>query len=237
MIGVLLLGFLMGLRHALEVDHVMAVATLTANESRINAMKQGAVWGIGHTLTLMMVGGAVLYMDTLIPEHVAHMLEFAVGIMLFILGLDVIRSVIKNHMHIHTHEHANGKTHIHLHSHSSEPNEHLATHKHNHLKDLPLRALFVGFMHGLAGSSALILLTLQSVQSPLIGFSYIILFGAGSIIGMAVLSVVIAIPMRYSLGKRVWLHSSMRSVIGVATIILGLHIIYDIGIVNGLLMS
>ena len=121
--------------------------------------------------------------------------------------------------------------------HISEPNEHLATHKHNHLKDLPLRALFVGFMHGLAGSAALILLTLQSVQSPLIGFSYIILFGAGSIIGMAVLSVVIAIPMRYSLGKRVWLHSSMRSAIGVATIILGLHIIYDIGIVNGLLMS
>jgi cytochrome c biogenesis protein CcdA len=237
MISVLFLGLLMGLRHALEADHIMAVATLNANNNPSSAMKHGAVWGVGHTLTLLAIGGFFLFIDSLVPEQVAQMLEFCVGIMLLLLGIDVLRSVMKKQIHIHAHEHADGVVHVHPHAHSNESGHRYSTHDHAHLRDLPLRALFIGAMHGVAGSAALILLALQTVQSPALGALYIIIFGLGSIIGMAILSTVIALPMKYSLGKLRWFHNSVRSVVGVATLSLGAYIIYDIGIIRGLLIS
>lgn len=237
MINVLFLGFLIGLRHALEVDHVMAVAALTTSKTDTSAIRQGVAWGIGHTLTLLAVGGVFLFIDTLVPEHVAQILEFTVGIMLLVLGADVIHQIIYNHLHIHTHLHTGGVKHIHPHSHLPNSINHPKGHHHKHINEIPMRALLVGFMHGLAGSGALILLTLQSVRSPVLGVFYLMLFGIGSIIGMAILTTIITIPMKYSLKNLSSLYFGLRVVIGISTVILGMFVMYDIGVVEGLIFN
>lgn len=237
MLNILLFGFLIGLRHAIEADHVMAVATLTADKKPQKVVQQGVAWGLGHTLTLLVIGGIVLYADALIPSKVANMLELIVGVMLLVLGGDLIRRVAKKHWHMHTHEHSNGVSHNHLHSHAVKIDPEATWHDHFHPRELPLRALLVGMMHGLAGSAALVLLTLQSVQSPLIGVFYLIIFGFGSIAGMALLSICIAIPMRHSLLQTGKLRNGLSGVVGISTMLLGAYTIYDIGLVDGLLLS
>lgn len=222
MTGVLLLGFLIGVRHAVEADHVAAVATLATRSCSIaDTVRQGAVWGLGHTLTLLLFGSAVLLLDAVMPERAAHALEFAVGVMLVVLGFDVLRRMLKARIHFHTHRHADGAEHFHAHAHDPGTGHDPAHHDHKHARGFPFRALFVGLMHGMAGSAALILLTLETVSSPAVGIMYIALFGLGSIAGMAALSVVIAIPLRYSAHGLTWLHNGLQGVIGVATITLG----------------
>ncbi len=237
-VSILLLGFLIGMRHAVEADHVAAVASLTTkNNSLAMAIKQGAVWGMGHTLTLFLVGTTVLLMESVIPVHLVQSLELIVGVMLVLLGVDVLYRLWKRRIHFHLHKHNNGVVHFHAHSHKKETQHNPQKHHHQHPVGFPFRALFIGLMHGLAGSAALILLTLQSVQSPLLGMLYILLFGLGSIVGMAVLSAVIAIPLHYSANGLTWLHNGLQGVVGCATLSLGVMVIYQIGFVEGLLLS
>ncbi len=228
MTSVLILGLLIGLRHAIEADHVAAVATLSTRSSSLRgALRLGAVWGIGHTLTLLIVGTAFLYLDTIVPERLVQALEITVGIMLILLGMDVVRRMLKDHIHFHVHPHAGGVVHFHAHSHKGELEHILSQHEHNHSTEFPLRALIVGLVHGLAGSAALVLLTLQTIQSPLIGILYIVLFGVGSIIGMAAISLVIVIPFYYSGKGLTWVHNGLKSVAGTATIVIGALLIYQ----------
>ncbi|MFT7673050.1 MAG: hypothetical protein ACI845_001460 [Gammaproteobacteria bacterium] len=237
MFSILLFGFLIGLRHAIEADHVMAVASLAADKNPSGVVRQGVVWGLGHTLTLLVVGGIVIYADSLIPAEVANTLELIVGIMLLVLGGDLIRRVVKSRWHIHTHKHINGLSHNHLHSHPVKVDREATWHDHFHPRGLPVRALLVGMMHGLAGSAALVLLALQTVESPLIGFFYIIIFGLGSIFGMALLSVCIAVPMKHPLLQTGWLRNGLSGVIGISTMFLGAYTIYNIGLVDGVLIG
>jgi ABC-type nickel/cobalt efflux system permease component RcnA len=236
-LGLLTLGFLLGMRHAVETDHVAAVASLATRSAGIgDTLRQGAVWGIGHTLTLFAFGSLVLWMDSIVPRQLAQGLEFAVGLMLVVLGMDVLRRLWRERIHFHAHRHADGRRHFHAHSHAGEAG-HPALHHHAHpRRGFPLRALCVGLVHGMAGSAALILLTLQTVQSPLTGMLYIALFGIGSIAGMALLSVVIAIPLHYSATGLTWLHNGLQAAIGTATIGIGGLLVYEIGINDGLLM-
>ena len=228
MTSVLILGLLIGLRHAIEADHVAAVATLSTRSGSLRgALRLGAVWGIGHTLTLLIVGTAFLYLDTIVPERLVQALEITVGIMLILLGMDVVRRMLKDHIHFHVHPHAGGVVHFHAHSHKGELEHNLSQHEHNHATEFPLRALIVGLVHGLAGSAALVLLTLQTIQSPLIGILYIVLFGVGSIIGMAAISLVIVIPFYYSGKGLTWVHNGLKSVAGTATIVIGALLIYQ----------
>lgn len=237
-VSILLLGFIIGMRHAVEADHVAAVASLTAkNNSMASAIKQGVVWGLGHTLTLFVVGTVVLLMEGIIPGHLVRSLELIVGVMLVLLGVDVLYRLWKQQIHFHSHQHNNGITHFHAHSHQKETQHNPQQHVHRHPIGFPFRALFIGLMHGLAGSAALILLTLQTVQSPLLGMLYILLFGVGSIVGMAVLSVVIAVPLHYSARGLTCLHNGLQGVIGCSTLSLGVMMIYHIGFVEGLLVS
>jgi len=236
--SLLSLGFLLGMRHAMETDHLAAVASLaTRSHSVGETIRQGAVWGMGHTLTLFVFGSLVLLLDSIMPETLAQALEFAVGLMLVGLGADVLRRLLRERIHFHVHRHANGTLHLHAHSHAGESG-HPALHQHRHVhnKGFPLRALLVGVMHGMAGSAALTLLTLQTVQSPLTGMVYIALFGIGSIAGMAALSAIIAVPLRYSATGLTWLHNGLRAVIGVITLVVGGVMVYDIGITGGLLV-
>lgn len=235
-IGLLSLGFLIGMRHAMETDHLAAVASLaTRSRSVSDTIRQGAVWGMGHTITLFAFGSLVLLLDAVVPEVLAQSLEFLVGLMLLGLGTDVLRRLLRDRIHFHVHRHADGRLHYHAHSHAGESG-HPAVHRHGHGKshDFPLRALFVGVMHGMAGSAPLILLTLQAVHSPLAGMVYIALFGIGSIAGMAAMSVIIAIPLRYSASGLTWLHSGLQAVIGVITLVVGGVMVYDIGITGSL---
>jgi ABC-type nickel/cobalt efflux system permease component RcnA len=236
-ISLLSLGFLLGMRHALESDHVAAVASLaTRSRSMGDTIRQGAVWGAGHTLTLFVFGSLVLLLDTVIPETLARVLEFTVGLMLIGLGIDVLQRLLRERIHFHVHRHADGQLHFHAHSHAGEQG-HPAVHHHPHQRGrFPLRALFVGMMHGMAGSAALILLTLQSVHSPLTGMVYIMLFGVGSIAGMAALSAIIAVPLRYSIAGLNWAHNALHALVGVTTLGVGSMIVYDIGIAGGLLV-
>jgi len=236
MTSIFLLGFLLGLRHALEADHVLAVASLSEAGSSADAIRQGVVWGVGHTTTLLLVGGTILFFDILLTERVGQILEFAVGIMLVILGVDLFRKMVSRRIHLHAHKHADGVNHIHFHAHSPAGHAGAHAHHHVHVGKFPVRALLVGLMHGLAGSSALLLLTLKTVQSPTEGVLYILLFGLGSIISMGLLSVALAIPLRMSLKKVAWLYGGLQGVIATATVLFGVYIIYSIGVVDELLL-
>ena len=227
-LGLLSLGFLIGMRHALESDHIAAVASLATRSRSIDeTLRQGAAWGVGHTLTLFLFGSVVLLMDSVIPADVAEMLERLVGVMLIVLGIDVLRRLYRERVHFHLHRHPDGTLHLHAHSHAGDQG-HPEVHHHHHprLSRLPWRALLVGTMHGMAGSAALILLTLQTVHSPLTGMLYIALFGIGSIAGMVALSFVIAVPLHYSAAGLARLHNLLQAVIGITTLTIGCMVLY-----------
>lgn len=216
-------GFLLGVRHALEADHLAAVASLaTRTRSLAEGMRLGAVWGLGHTLTLFVVGGFVLAIDGVVPERVAAGLELLVGVMLVTLGLDVLRVVARRPVRFDLHEHADGRRHLHAYRAGGKRGDA----SHVHPGGMPWRALFVGSMHGLAGSAALVLLALGQAGSVASGLLYIAVFGLGSILGMALLSVVVSVPIRLTSRGLGWLHGAVHAAIGISTVALGAAIVY-----------
>ena len=227
--SVLLLGFLIGMQHALEADHVAAVATIATRGGSVGRIvRQGAAWGLGHSVTLLVVGAAVLSFDSAVPESLARILEFAVGVMLLLLGLGVLRRVLRQRVHFHRHRHGDGIVHAHAHSHAGERRPHdPRLHRHDHPRGLPLRALLIGMMHGMAGSAALLVLALAAVQSALTGLLYIAIFGFGSIIGMTALSAFIAVPLNWSGRLLTRLDQALQAAIGCATLVLGGVIVYE----------
>jgi len=230
MLEILFIGFLLGMRHAVESDHIAAVASLVTRTSDISeSIRLGSVWGLGHTITLFIFGSVVMLLDSIIPEQIAMMLEFIVAIMLVILGIDVLRRCMKKKLHFHFHSHQNGTVHFHAHKHADNTVHANSGHEHKHVSSpFPLRALLVGIMHGMAGSAALIILTLQSVHSFSTGLIYITLFGIGSIAGMALLSVAIILPLRYSSTRFSGLHQYLLIGIGSLTILLGCSMMIEI---------
>lgn len=222
-LALLLTGFLLGIRHSLDADHLAAVATLaTRSKGTADSLRQGLAWGLGHTAALLVFGSLVVWVDGVVPAELARWLEAAVGLLLIVLGAEVLWRLLRDRVHFHSHRHADGETHFHAHSHAGQPGPHgRDEHGHRHTRRIPLRALYIGVMHGMAGSAALILLTLQSVQSPWVGMLYILLFGLGSMLGMGLLSVVIAIPLRRSARGLTWVHGSLTGVVGAVSIVVG----------------
>lgn len=226
MTSLLLLGFLLGMRHAMEADHVAAVATLVRDKHNLrDSLRHGAVWGLGHTITLLLVGSIVIIFGGTLTENIAHWLEFAVGAVLLLLGIDVIRRVYKERIHFHLHKHGPHEEHFHAHSHAGDLKHDASAHQHTHKPGIvPLRTLAVGLMHGLAGASALIILTLNTISSPLMAVTYILIFGLGSMLGMALLSIVIAWPLRRSANGMTRLHSGVHYALGIFTAGLGIKV-------------
>lgn len=228
MFYVLGLGFLIGMKHALEADHVAAVASLASGSKSIGeTTRMGVAWGLGHTLTLFLMGGVVLALDWIVPEIVANILELVVGLMLVGLGIDVMIRMMprKAHFHAHTHD---GNQHIHAHRHEPEVKHDTTAHAHAHPKGLPIRALLVGSMHGLAGSAALVLLALGTIQSVWLGLAYMLLFGLGSVAGMAILSCAIALPLRFTARRLTLAFRGLTVGIGAATTVLGVSIAWRV---------
>jgi len=204
-------GLLLGIKHAFEADHLIAVSTmLTEQKNPYRAAMIGTFWGIGHTTTLFIVGLFVLILRLSIPEQMAGKLEIFVGIMLIILGIQSIFK--KNSIHTHTHTHGD-LTHSHQHD----------NHNHQHRK-----SFMIGIVHGLAGSGALMILVLSLIQSVLQGIIYILLFGIGSIAGMTLMSLIIGIPFSKSLEKFNRAEKYMRIFMGSISVIFGISVIIAI---------
>jgi ABC-type nickel/cobalt efflux system permease component RcnA len=226
MFSILILGLLLGLQHAMEADHLAAVASLTTRDSSLrDAARQGAAWGVGHSLTLLLVGGSVLLIDGIIGEQLSLLLESAVGVMLVLLGTDVLLRLWRKRVHFHVHSHDSG-SHFHAHSHAPGGRHEADPHHHRHAKKLPLRSLIVGMVHGMAGSAALIVFALGSVQSHWEGLAYIAIFGVGSIFGMTVLAVIISLPLRWSARSLTWAHNGLTAGLGIFTLGLGVLVLH-----------
>ena len=224
--SILTVGLLLGMQHATEADHLAAVATLATRQGTLaQALRQGVAWGVGHTLTLMAFGGLVFALGKAISPGLEQALETAVGVMLILLGADVLRRLVRERIHFHVHRHAPADVHVHAHSHRGEGRHNRSAHRHAHPRRWPLRALAVGMMHGLAGSAALVVLSLKGLPSVPLGLGYIVLFGAGSMAGMAVLSMVIALPLRWSAGYLAGLHQVMTAAVGVFSAVLGVAMV------------
>ena len=224
-------GFLLGLKHATEADHLAAVSTIVAErKSLFSSAFIGGVWGLGHTISLFIAGVFVLILNFQISEQTERILEFGVGIMLFLLGANVVRKLAQGgHLHFHAHEHS-GHKHVHPHIHEKAGEE---AHTHHGFSFSP-RALFIGMVHGLAGSAALMLLVIPTIESRAVGLLYIIIFGIGSIGGMMLMSFLVALPFKLTAKKFNRLNYLMQSVAGLISIGLGLYIVYEKGVTEGL---
>lgn len=228
MFASLTLGFLIGLQHALEADHVAAVASLATGERTLRRMaRHGAVWGLGHATTLLLIGGAIVVLGAAIPAGLANGLELAVGATLVALGGSVLYRLVRDRVHFHAHRHGSGAAHLHAHSHKGEGRDHQPDrHRHDHPRRLPVRTLLVGMTHGMAGSAALLLVGAGMVGSAPWQLLYIAVFGAGSILGMVVLSAAIAVPLAASARFLTWGRRVLETGIGSATAALGAVLIY-----------
>lgn len=210
------LGLLLGLRHALDADHVAAVSTLVTRERGIaRSCLLGAFWGAGHTTALLAAGLAVVAFRLTIAPAVEAALERLVGLVLVLLGAHVLlRAVGSLAVHGHEHTHA-GTTHRHPHFHlgASEPG-------HVHLVRFGGRPFVVGLLHGLAGSAALTLVVLSTIPSPVGALVYILVFGLGSTAGMLLLSGLVGLPMAMAArqGARVQLALQVAAGLGSAAL-------------------
>ena len=218
--SVLVIGFVLGLQHATEADHLAAVSTIVSEKkSLFTASIVGGLWGVGHTISLFAVGIIVIFLKLQISGSVEAKLEACVGLMLVILGANALRKLISaKKMHIHTHEHG-GHVHAHIHTHGEE----IAEESHHRFSP---RSIIIGMVHGLAGSAALMLLVVPTIPSPWVAMLYILIFGIGSIGGMMAMSLLIGLPFHFTANRFDILNKAIRLCAGVFSLGLGLTIIY-----------
>jgi sulfite exporter TauE/SafE len=229
----IIFGFLLGLQHALEADHIAAVAAIaTGQKGARRILRHGAAWGLGHAAMLGAFGGAVYALKLSLNERLATGLEFMVGVMLVLLGARALYSIVKARIHFHVHRHRGGDVHVHAHSHAGDvPDHRLSTHDHAHAQQTWGRSLAVGLMHGLAGSAALVALAASSAPSVPMGLAFMVLFGLGTIAGMVLFSAVIAVPLSLAGKSLTWATRALQTLAGVIALGIGLHIMIETGAV------
>ncbi|HEX7813220.1 MAG TPA: sulfite exporter TauE/SafE family protein [Burkholderiales bacterium] len=258
--SLLAVGFFLGMRHATDADHVIAISTIVSRQRSLkSAAWIGVIWGVGHTLTVALVGGAILLFSIVIPPRLGLAMEFAVGVMLVGLGFLTLTGMslwIRDNVNIvpggHTHD-ANAP-HGHTHAHGDYAHTHVHGHgevQHGHRDDQTpqawldrklgglgiyqaLRPLIIGIVHGLAGSAAVALLVLTAIDDPLWGMVYLLLFGVGTIAGMMIITLLIAAPFAYSQDRFPRFSGYLRIASGLISVVFGLFLMYYIGYVDGL---
>lgn len=262
---VVVLGFLLGMMHATDADHVVAITTIVSRQRSIkSAASIGVLWGLGHTLTVLLVGGAIILFSLVIPPRVGLAMEFGVSLMLILLGVLALTGVSRwararlllgpdgsfaTHAHdgaelAHLHTHVHGDyVHSHVHGHdgtghghseSATPQAWLDRHLSRLSAYQAIRPLAIGVVHGLAGSAAIALLVLAQIREPLLALAYLLLFGVGTVAGMMLITSAIAVPFAYSLKRVPYLNVWLRLAAGVVSLALGLYLAYHIGVVEGL---
>jgi high-affinity nickel-transport protein len=263
LLAVLALGFFLGMRHATDPDHVIAVSTIVARyRSTRGAALIGAVWGLGHTLTIVVVGGAIIVFRWVIPPRVGLSMELAVAVLLIVLGLvnlvaflrrvrettPSVASARATHgdepAHVHSHAHSHGD-YVHTHPHAHEPEAHPHAPDETPLAWLDrrlgtlrpyrlARPLVIGIVHGLAGSAAVALLVLTTIQSPALSILYLAVFGVGTIAGMMLITMAIGVPFVVTGHRFDRVNHGLRLASGVVSLAFGLFLAYQIGFVDGL---
>jgi len=258
LLSVLLLGFFLGMRHATDVDHVIAVTTIVSRQRSVRAAAwTGVLWGLGHTLTILAVGGAIVLFGLVIPPRVGLGMEFSVAIMLILLGILTLTGVARRihearegtshaggHEDCHAHPHVHGDyVHSHVHGHAPGAHGHLdeATPQARLDRALGrfgayrmLRPLVVGLVHGLAGSAAAALLVLAAIRDPWWAIGYLLVFGVGTIAGMMLVTAAVALPFAVTASRFAWLNRHLATASGVLSLAFGLWMAYQIGVVDGL---
>ncbi|MCI0489776.1 MAG: sulfite exporter TauE/SafE family protein [Blastocatellia bacterium] len=230
--SVLSLGLFFGLKHAVEADHVAAVtAIVSEKKSWLSSTLVGGLWGVGHTISLIVAGVMVLVLKIEISEKTAQVLEMGVAVMLIALGANAISKLLRGgKIHLHAHKHGD---HLHLHPHLHAPSEEPLAQTHHGLR-LKARPLLVGMVHGMAGSAALMLIVLTTIQSASVGLVYITVFGIGSIGGMMAMSALVGLPVQLTAKRFARANLAVRFFAGAISLGFGLFMVYEIGFVDGL---
>ena len=256
---ILVIGFFLGMRHATDPDHVIAVSTIVSRErSLAKASLIGAFWGLGHTITIVLVGAAIILFNLVIPPRVGLTMEFAVSLMLILLGILNLTGVsqwlsgkfspahpkvLGEHAHLHEHSH---HVHYHWHAHAPAGEHHAASLPAPRVVEKPLmrlglfhtfRPLIIGIVHGLAGSAAVALLVLTTIREPRWAVFYLLIFGLGTIAGMMLITCALALPFSYAGTRFSWLNRGLVTGSGVLSLCFGLFLAYQIGFVDGLFTS
>lgn len=252
-LSIIALGFFLGMRHATDPDHVIAVTTIVTRERQVSKSAWiGAFWGIGHTLTIFVVGTGIILFDLVIPPRLGLSMELAVGLMLIFLGIANVVSfcrsvpVTRDGGLVHSHAHSHGD-YIHSHPHGHSPEDHTHASDRTPLARLDrlllkfkayrlLRPLLIGIVHGLAGSAAVALLVLATIRDARWAIAYLLVFGVGTIAGMMVITMSIASTFRMARGgERFTRRLGFAS--GLLSLGFGLFVAYQICVVNGLLSA
>ena len=229
LLAVLALGFFLGMRHATDPDHVIAVSTIVArNRSTIGAALVGAVWGLGHTLTIVLVGGAIIGFRWVIPPRVGLSMELAVGVLLIVLGVANVVAVLR------TARNAKRDSEPHAHTSDGAPLGWLDRRLGGLAPYKLVRPLIIGVVHGLAGSAAVALLVLTTIQSSALSLLYLALFGVGTIAGMMLITMAISVPFTLTQRRFHPANQGLRLASGVVSLAFGLFLAYQIGVVDGL---
>jgi ABC-type nickel/cobalt efflux system permease component RcnA len=222
------LGFVLGLKHATDADHVVAVSTIVSEQKSVaRASWVGVLWGFGHTAALLVAGLAIILLKLTIPSWVSHWLELAVAAMLVLLGANVLWKSVPVRLHRHAHRH-HGEEHEHWHAHMGSAHPLLHDHPRTHRLSVGLRPFFVGIVHGVAGSASLMLLVLATIASPWVALGYIGVFGAGSIGGMLTLSWLIGLPFALTATRWERWNLSVRLLTGAVSCLFGLYLAWQI---------
>jgi ABC-type nickel/cobalt efflux system permease component RcnA len=261
LLSIIALGFFLGMRHATDPDHVIAVTTIVSRQRSIrHAALIGILWGLGHTITIFLVGSAIILFGVVIPPKLGLTMELSVGLMLILLGVLNLTGFTRwitetftpqspdapghPHVHSHAHTHQQGDF-VHAHPHHHEPE------KHGHAEDATpvgwmdrifgqlglyqaVRPLAVGLVHGLAGSAAVALLVLTTIRDPRWAIAYLLVFGVGTIAGMMLITAAIALPFKYSQSRFARLNRGLAVASGILSIAFGIFIVYQMGYVNGI---
>src|SRR5579872_3853302 len=251
---IIALGFFLGMRHATDPDHIIAITTIVARHRTIkNAVLIGASWGLGHTLTILTVGGAIILLGLVIPVRVGLSMEFSLALMLILLGLMNLSGNLKRVTQFSSSTHrVQGQLHSHSHTDDNSIDTHprefsLEAHaksQHATLSWLDgcfagigfyqiLRPLFVGLIHGLAGSAAVALLVLTTIQSAKWAIAYLVVFGIGTIGGTMLITGVVVLPFAYTSTQSVRVNQGLRLASGLISVAFGLFLAYRIGFVDG----
>lgn len=233
-LAALTMGFLLGLKHATDADHVVAVATIVSEfKNAFRALWVGVSWGLGHTVPLLVLGIVIILFKNVVMdsyEDVAPYFEFGVGVMLVFLGLQVYWMLKKGRLHIHHHDH-DGDSHLHIHG-THEAEEDVSVQKQHGIFNpgrpfFRVKSFVIGMIHGLAGSAAVMLALLPTIDSFFAGLGYLMLFGVGTVLSMAIITIALSVPFAVS-GSYDRINKLVSGVAGTVSVLFGVGLMADI---------